>query len=94
MLFQLRSGQSASDNDIAVGGRLTFNDAQDTDVLAFTAIDLDNGSRFASLEANRRWRSSGEVRLEARFFSNVDAGDPLSAVRRDDYLQVEYVQFF
>ena len=83
-----------SDNDIAIGGRFTFNDIQDTDILAFTAIDADNGSRFTSVETNRRWRSSGEIRLEARFFNNVDPDDPLFALRRDDYLQVEYIQFF
>ena len=67
---------------------------QDTDVLAFTAIDTNNGTRFTSIEANRRWRSTGEIRVEARFFSNVDADDPAFALRDDDYLQVEYVHFF
>ena len=83
-----------TDNDIAVGGRFTFNDVQDTDVLAFTAIDLDNGTRFTSVEANRRWRSSGELRIELRLFNNADGADPLFPLRRDDYLQVEYVHFF
>ena len=91
--YDSRDGAIA-DNDIAIGGRFTLNDAQDTDLLAFTAIDTDNGSRFTSVETNRRWRSSGEIRLEARFFSNVDPDDPLYALRRDDYLQIEYVQFF
>ena len=83
-----------ADNDIAIGERFTFKDAQDTDVLAFTAIDADNGSSFTSVETNRRWRNSGEIRLEARFFSNVDAADPIFAFRRDDYIQLEYVHFF
>ena len=83
-----------ADNDIAIGGRFTFNDVQDTDILAFTAIDLDNGTRFTSVEANRRWRSSGEIRLELRLFDNVDGTDPLFPLRRDDYLQLEYVHFF
>jgi hypothetical protein len=91
--YDSRDGAIA-DHDIAIGGRFTFNDAQDTDVLAFTAIDADNGSSFTSVETNRRWRNSGEVRLEARFFSNVDAADPIFAFRRDDYVQVEYVHFF
>lgn len=81
-------------NDIALGGRFTFNDVQDTAVLAFTAFDADNGSRFTSIEADRRWQSSGKLRLEAGFFSNVDTGDPAYLVRRDDYLQLEYVHFF
>ena len=83
-----------SDNDVAVGGRLTFNDTQDTDILAFTSVDGDNGSLFTSVEANRRGRDAGEIRLEARFFSNVDPRDPLYVFRRDDYLQLEYVHFF
>ena len=49
-----------SDNDVAVGGRFTFNDTQDTDILAFTAIDIDNGSRFTSVETNRRWAARGD----------------------------------
>ena len=83
-----------SDNDAAFGGRLTFNDTQDTAILAFAAIDVDNATRFTSIEAERRWRSSGTVRLEARFFGNVDMADPLFAVRRDDYLQLEYRHYF
>lgn len=83
-----------ADRDIALGGRLTFNDVQDTDVLAFTAFDTQSSTRFTSIEANRRWRDSGEIRLEARFFSDVDVSDPLYGFRRDDYLQVEYVFFF
>ena len=85
---------SFSDNDVALGGRLTFNDVQDTDILAFTAIDADNGSLFTSVEANRRWRDSGEIRMEARIFSSVEPGDPVYVLRRDDYLQLEYVHFF
>ena len=85
---------SFADNDLAVGGRFTFNDIQDTDILAFTAVDTDNGTLFSSVEANRRWRDAGEIRLEARFFSNVETGDPLYVFRRDDYLQFEYVHFF
>jgi hypothetical protein len=53
-----------------------------------------SGTRFTSIEANRRWRSTREIRVEARFFSNVDADDPAFALRDDDYLQVEYVHFF
>jgi len=91
--YDSRDG-AVSDNDVAIGGRFTFNDAQDTDVLAFTAIDIDNATRFISVETNRRWLNSGEIRLEARLFANVDAGDPLFAVQRDDYVQLEYVHFF
>jgi hypothetical protein len=83
-----------ADNDVAVGGRFTFNDVQDTDVLAFTAIDIDTGSRFTSVEANRRIGATGEIRVEVRTLGHIDADDPLYALRRDDYVQLEYVHYF
>lgn len=82
------------DNDVAVGARLTFNDVQDADLLAFVAIDTDNSSRFGSLEANRRVGTSGEVQLEARFFADVDRADPLASLCRDDYVQWEFIRYF
>jgi hypothetical protein len=82
------------DNDIAAGLRLTFNDVQDTDILAFVAIDTDKGSRFGSVEGNRRLGQSGELRLEGRFFAEVDGADPLFFLRRDDYLQLEFIHYF
>lgn len=82
------------DNDIALGARLTFNDVQDTNVLFFAAIDTDKSSRFGSLEAARRMGTSGTLRLEARFFANLHPRDPLAALRRDDYAQLEYVYYF
>ena len=82
------------DNDIAAGFRLTFNDVQDTDILAFVAIDTDKGSRFGSVEGNRRIGQSGELRLEGRFFAEVDAADPLFFLRREDYLQLEFIRYF
>ena len=83
------------DNDAVLGGRLTFNDVQDTQVLALAAVDTDKGSRFASVEGSRRLGANGLLRLEGRFFANVDRGDAVFfALRRDDYVQVEYVRYF
>jgi len=83
------------DNDAVLGGRLTFNDVQDTQVLALAAVDSDKGSRFASVEGSRRLGRNGLLRLEGRFFANVDRDDAVFfALRRDDYIQVEYVRYF
>jgi hypothetical protein len=82
------------DNDAVLGGRLTFNDVQDTQLLVFVALDTDKGSRFASVEGSRRLGGNGLLRVEGRFFTNVDRRDPLFSLRRDDYIQVEYVRYF
>ncbi len=83
-----------SDNDIAVGGRLTFNDVQNTNLLAFAAIDTRNGSTIVSAEGNRRIGSNWVVELEARFFVSPDQRDPLYSLRNDSYFQLELVRFF
>jgi hypothetical protein len=81
-------------NDLATGARLTFNDVQDTDLLAFMVQDMENQTRFASIEANRRLSGNREVTLEARFFMNTAVNTPLRSLRRDDYFQVMFTQFF
>jgi len=83
-----------SDNDIAFGGRLALNDVQDTQLLAFAAIDTDNTETFASIEGSRRIGSSWGMGLEARIFSNTDPAGLLNAFRKDSYLELEITRYF
>lgn len=83
-----------SDNDIALGGRLTFNDVEDTDLLVFAAIDIHDGSVFASIEGDRRFGTNWELELEARLFESTNTEDPLHGLRKDDYVQLEIIRFF
>lgn len=92
--FDDRAEPVVSDNDLAAGGRLTFNDVADTDLLAFAAIDTENGSMFASVEGNRRIGTNWEIELEVRLFENTAQEDPTHALRADDYIQLEVVRFF
>lgn len=89
-----RSGPVLSDNDVTFGGRLTFNDAHNTNVLAFAAVDTQNGSAYASIEGNRRVGTDWGVELEARLFLSSAQQDPVFALRNDNYFQVELVRFF
>lgn len=81
-------------DDLAVGSRLTFNDTQDTDLLALVAFDLDGSTRFFSVEGNRRLGANWEVELEVRAFSNPDPREVVSAFRSDDYAQLSVTRFF
>ena len=45
---------SAFQNDVFVGGRFAFNDENSTDLLAGVVYDLDNSTRFLSLEGARQ----------------------------------------
>lgn len=85
---------SVADDDVAVGGRLTFNDTADTDLLAVLVEDLETGSRFISLETDRRIGQHWEVELQARFFE-ADAEDALALFfNQEDHVQLTVRRFF
>ena len=87
-------GASAFDDDIVVGGRLALNDLAGSELLLLAGVDRDNRSRVSSLEASRRIGNDWRVYVEARFFSGTDPRDPLTALARDDYWQIEVSRFF
>ncbi len=82
------------DNDLALGTRLTFNDVQDTNLLAVVGIDARNESLFFSLEGDRRLGTRWEIAVESRFFTDVDPRDPLAAFAGEDYVQIELIRYF
>ena len=81
-------------NDVFVGTRLAANDIAGTELLAGGIIDLDRDAWFVNLEASRRIGNSAKLVLELRMFSGSDEADPISAFRRDDYVQLEYIHYF
>ncbi len=82
------------DDDVAVGARLTFNDIADTDLLAVAVIDRETGSRFTSIEGNRRIGQNLEIALEVRLWSHVDDVDALAAFADEDYVQFDFIWHF
>jgi hypothetical protein len=89
-----QSAPVLSDNDIALGGRLSFNDANNTSLLAYTAIDTKTGSAVTSIEGTRRLGNNWGIELEARLFTSNDARDPLHWLEDENYIQLEFVRFF
>ncbi|NND65496.1 MAG: hypothetical protein HKM24_05985 [Gammaproteobacteria bacterium] len=89
------------DNDIAIGARLAFNDAQSSELLAFSAIDVNSRAQFISVEGSRRLGDNWTAALQMRFFSNIDDPenlddllDPLSSIRDDDYVELTLARHF
>ncbi len=81
-------------DDVFAGARLAFNDAQSTEILAGSIIDLDSDSRSFRIEASRRLGNSFKLSGELQLFSNIDPQDVLYSLRDDDYLQVELGWYF
>lgn len=83
------------ENDALVALRWTRNDEQDTNVLMGLISDLDDSSRIFSVEANRRIGDNWKLTLEARLFRGFnDSTNPLYALRKDDFIQVEMAYYF
>lgn len=87
-------GFSLFQDDVFVGSRLALNDIGDTAILAGGLIDLDTGAVLMSLEGSRRIADGWTVEIEAREFAGARMGEPLYALRRDDYVRVALVRFF
>ncbi len=88
------AAETASQNDVALGTRWVLNDIQGTEVLAAISVDLDNNSRFFSVEATRRLNDQWLLEAEGRWFSNTHSDDPLYDLRNDDYIQIELRRYF
>lgn len=82
------------DRDLFVGGRFAFNDAQSSELLAGMLLDTDKQSRSFRVEASRRLGESYKASLELQVFSNIDASDPLAALKQDDFVLLELAYFF
>ncbi len=65
-----------------------------TELLAGMVVDLDHNGAFGNVEASRRIGNDSKLSLELRVFDGSDPQDPLSLLRQDDYLQLEYTYYF
>ncbi|MCP4390414.1 MAG: hypothetical protein GY802_19120 [Gammaproteobacteria bacterium] len=84
----------AFNNDVFLGGRFAFNDAQSSEILAGFVIDTDNRSRTFRVEGNRRFGDSWKGTLELQTFSNIDADDVLAVFEKDDFVLLEMAYYF
>lgn len=89
-----KGGPSSFENDLFLGLRLGLNDEQSTMLLAGAVSDPDTGATSAFVEASRRLGESWKLIVEGRAFFGFPDSDPASAVRNDDYIQVEIAWYF
>ena len=91
---QINAPFSSLENDIFVGTRLTFNDSQDTAILAGGSIDTNDGSSAIRLEAERRIGDSWKMEIEGQSYFNVDDSNGLSALEKDDFVVFRIAKYF
>jgi len=83
------------DNDIFTGARISFRDENDTQILLGLLVDVENGSSYTYVESSTRLADNWRLGVEARLISgDAGAGDPLSVVDSDSYVQVRATKYF
>ncbi|MEM1352701.1 MAG: hypothetical protein AAGF27_10160 [Pseudomonadota bacterium] len=81
------------DDDVFLGTRITWNDVQDTELLAGVIIDRESDAAQFSVEFERRIGDSNFLEIELR---GVDAQDDplLTAIEDDTALTLRWSRFF
>lgn len=85
---------TALDEDLFVGGRITFNDTQDTALLAGVVVDLSGGAGSLRLEFERRLGAHWTLEIAGQAFDGAAPSDPEAAFEQDDFLSVELARHF
>ncbi len=76
---EIKRATAPFEDDVFIGARLTFNDAQSTELLAGLIIDTDSDTTLWFLEGSRRLRENWTLDLEVRAFNGISSDDPSSA---------------
>tara|TARA_B100000676_G_scaffold308145_1_gene368275 strand:+ start:4224 stop:4463 length:240 start_codon:yes stop_codon:yes gene_type:complete len=77
-----------------LGARYALNDVDDTQALAVTLIDLEDGTMSFLIEAERRIGDRWKVEAEARLLANVDDTNAFAAFKRDSFVNIRLSRFF
>ena len=85
---------SAAQNDYYTGGRLTFNDTRDSDLLFGFSYDEDYHSQTFLLEASTRLSDQWTLEVQAANFDADDGDDVISFFDHDDRLQITLDRYF
>ena len=82
------------DDDVFLGGRLTLNDADGTNLLAGIIFDPDSHAKIISLEGETRLSDFWKVEVELGLYEDLEPTEPLYAIRKDDHIQIRLSRYF
>jgi len=81
-------------NDVFVGTRFAFTDADSSAILAGAFVDMDDDSQIFRIEASKRVFGDATLSLEAQVFSNTAPTNINSVYSDSDFLKLEIAWFF
>lgn len=90
-----RPGFVLNQNDLFLGARLAFNDAQDSQILFGASSDLDyEGTHYGMLEASRRLGGSLRLAVDGWFFRSDTPVEPTYFYRNETFVDFKLEFFF
>ncbi len=81
-------------NDLFLGMRFGFTDAESSSILAGGFLDLDDDSRVFRIEASRRVFGDATLSLEAQVFSHTAPGNINNVYADNDFLMLDIAWYF
>ncbi len=81
-------------NDVFVGMRFGFTDAESSEILAGAIFDQDDQTASYRIEAARRIFTNAKISIEAQVFSNADPNNFSFGFRDSDFVQASLELFF
>lgn len=86
---------SSAQKDIFIGGRISFNDSDSTEVLMGIVQDLDhNNTQSLLIESSSRFGESTILSLDLWLFHSKDPKNQLYEFRRDSFIQLSIQRYF
>ena len=82
------------DNDLFFSARYALNNVDDTQALAGTLIDHEDGLMPFLIEAERRIGDRWKMEAEAQLLANVDGTNAFAAFKRNSFVNIQVSRFF
>jgi len=67
---------------------------QSTVLLAGAIVDVEDGSRFWTVEASRRIGDRYKLSVDVRLFDGFARDSFFSSIEKDDFVQVQFARYF
>ncbi len=94
--FDSRKSRSTDtlQDDIFVAARFTLNDAEDTQMLFGSILDLDGDGQMYQVDFGRRLNDSLTFGIKGAIYQNGKYNSNLYILRQDSWIEINFKQYF
>jgi hypothetical protein len=85
---------TSSENDFFIGTRISWNDVNNSNIIAGALIDLDDQSTLFSVEYEQRLDDFWSVEVKGRWFHQIDKENTLYLFQQDSHILFNLIRYF